>query len=50
MIIAAPQFLGQLRDEMSSELQQRVIQEINKNLAQESADVIRKYLPEVLPV
>lgn len=50
VIMAAPQFLGQLRDEMPSELQKVVLQEVNKNLAQESADDIRKYLPEVLPV
>jgi protein required for attachment to host cells len=50
VIMAAPQFLGQLREEMPPELQKLVIREVNKNLAQESADDIRRYLPEVLPV
>lgn len=50
VIMAAPQFLGQLREEMPPELQKIVLQEVNKSLAQGSADDIRKYLPEVLPV
>ncbi len=50
VIVAAPEFLGQLRDEMPPELEKAVLQEVSKNLVQESTDSIRKYLPEVLPV
>lgn len=49
-IMAAPHFLGQLRDEMPSSLQKVVVQEISKNLAQHSAEDIRSYLPDTLPV
>lgn len=50
VIIAAPQFLGHLREEMPPELEKVVLQEVSKNLVRESADDIRRYLPEVLPV
>lgn len=49
-IMAAPHFLGQLREEMPSSLQKVVVQEVSKNLAQQSIDDIRRYLPDSLPL
>ena len=49
-IIAAPHFLGQLRDEMSPSLHKAVVQEISKNMAQQPTEDIRKHLPDSLPL
>lgn len=45
VIMAAPQFLGQLREEMPPSLQKTVLHEIDKNLAQHPVEDIRKHLP-----
>lgn len=47
-IIAAPAFLGLLRERFSSALTAMVAQEINKNLVNLRAREIRGYLPERL--
>lgn len=50
VVIAGPQFLGQLRDKMPAELQKLVILDISKNLAQQPVEEIRRCLPDTLPV
>ena len=48
IIIAAPMFLGLIRDNLSNNTIKHVIKEINKNLAQFDAKEIRQHLPERL--
>ncbi|MFZ5557246.1 MAG: host attachment protein [Pseudomonadota bacterium] len=48
MIVAAPEFLGLLREKLSAPTRALVDTEIAKNLAQMSADEIRDHLPERL--
>lgn len=49
LIIAAPTFLGELRSHLSTETNDKVVFELNKNLTKSSADDISKYLPRTLP-
>lgn len=48
ILIAAPKFLGHLRQNLSTPTTALVTQEINKNLAQQDAAEIRQHLPERL--
>ncbi|MCW8900931.1 MAG: host attachment protein [Gammaproteobacteria bacterium] len=45
MLIAAPKFLGELRNHLSAETSEKVSFELDKNLAQHSVEDIRKHLP-----
>jgi protein required for attachment to host cells len=49
IIIAAPAFLGTLRDQLSEQTGKLVTLEIAKNLAQQTPEDIRSHLPEHLP-
>jgi protein required for attachment to host cells len=49
VIVAAPAFLGQLREQLSPEVTKLVTLEVDKNLSQHSAEDIRQHLPERLP-
>ncbi|MDH5472348.1 MAG: host attachment protein [Gammaproteobacteria bacterium] len=49
-IVAAPAFLGELRNQMSSQLNKLVCFDLNKNITLQSAEEIRKHLPKSLPV
>ena len=48
IIIAAPSFLGLLREHMTSETAKLVSLELDKNLTQHSAEDIRQHLPTKL--
>lgn len=50
IIVAAPHFLGLLRDEINGALRKTVLQELDKNLARQSAADILKHLPDTMPV
>ena len=47
-IIAAPAFLGLLRDGMTTPLRHLVAGEVSKNLASHGIDQIREHLPDFL--
>ena len=49
LIVAAPAFLGELRSHLSTETNDKVVFELNKNLTKSSAEEISKYLPRTLP-
>lgn len=49
IIIAAPKFLGQLRDSLSDNIHGIISSEISKNLVQQGADQIRKHISEPVP-
>ena len=49
-IVAAPAFLGELRHQLSSQLNKLICFDLNKNITLLSADEIRSYLPKSLPV
>lgn len=49
ILIAAPSFLGILRNQLSDELNQRVCFELDKNLTKLSVDDIREHLPKHFP-
>jgi len=49
LIVAAPSFLGELRSHLSSETNNKIVFELNKNLTKQSADEISKHLPTSLP-
>jgi protein required for attachment to host cells len=49
IIVAAPAFLGTLRNQLNEELKKRVTFELDKNLSQHSPEDIRQHLPEYLP-
>ncbi len=49
VLVAAPGFLGKLRDQMNKETQKLASFELAKNLAHLDAEDIRKHLPERLP-
>lgn len=49
ILVAAPAFLGILRNQLSSPTSRLVAYELDKNLTQLSSDDIRKHLPERLP-
>ena len=44
VLVAPPEFLGRLRDELGATLNKLVVEEINKNLVHDSSDVIRSYV------
>jgi len=48
VLVAAPKFLGHLRQNLSDRVVALVSQEIDKNLVQQSAEDIRRHLPERL--
>lgn len=49
VIVAAPTFLGLLREQLSASCRKQVAFELNKNLVQQSAEEIRSHLPKLLP-
>ena len=49
VLVAAPDFLGKLRDQMNTQTHKLVSFELAKNLAHLDAVEIRKHLPERLP-
>lgn len=49
MLVAAPGFLGNLRNQLSAQTQKLTCFELAKNLSQLSAKEIREHLPERLP-
>lgn len=49
VLVAAPAFLGKLREQMNKETQKLVSFELAKNLSHLDAVEIRKHLPERLP-
>jgi len=49
VLVAAPAFLGKLRDQMSKETQKLASFELAKNMSHLDAVEIRKHLPERLP-
>ncbi len=50
VIMAAPNFLGLLREKFSSSLKSLIIHEVNNNLVKASPTLIQKYLPRHLPL
>lgn len=48
LLVAAPAFLGELRNQLSTETRDCIVFELDKNLAQHSVDDIRHHLPEFL--
>ena len=48
VLVAAPKFLGHLRQNLSDRVVALVSQEIDKNLVQQSTEDIRRHLPERL--
>ncbi|CAN5331619.1 hypothetical protein BH24PSE2_BH24PSE2_20750 [soil metagenome] len=48
LLVAAPEFLGLLRDALDDDTRARVSFELDKNLAHEDAEEIRRRLPERL--
>jgi len=49
IIVAAPAFLGLLRENINADIKKIVTWELDKNLTNESKDTIREHLPKVLP-
>jgi len=49
VIVAAPSFLGLLRDQLNSACRKLVAFELNKNLVQQTPEEIRAHLPKLLP-
>ncbi len=49
IIVAAPSFLGLLREQLSSESIKSITLELDKNLTQKKPDEIRNHLPTYLP-
>ncbi len=50
LIISAPAFLGEIRNQLSDAVRKSICFELDKNLTLHSADDIRNHLPEHLPV
>lgn len=48
LVVAAPAFLGELRAQLSSETNEKIVFELDKNLTHHSIEDIRKHLPEFL--
>lgn len=46
LLVAAPAFLGELRTHLSNETSEKIVFELDKNIAHHSADDIRKHLSE----
>ncbi len=49
IIVAAPKFLGHLRNALDKNLQKVISLEVAKDLVPETPEAIRKHLPEYLP-
>jgi len=49
IIVAAPAFLGTLRNQLNDQTKKLVTLELDKNLSQHSPEDIRQHLPEFLP-
>ncbi len=49
IIIADPDFLGLLREQMPAATAKLITLEVDNNLSKEKADKIRQYLPPILP-
>jgi protein required for attachment to host cells len=49
VIVAAPTFLGLLREQLTNTCRKLVALELNKNLVQQTPDEIRSHLPKLLP-
>ncbi|MBI1422747.1 MAG: host attachment protein [Gammaproteobacteria bacterium] len=49
VIVAAPTFLGLLREQLSNTCRKLVAFELNKNLVQQPAEEIRSHLPKLIP-
>jgi len=49
VFVAAPAFLGLLREQLSASCRNLVAFELNKNLVQQAAEDIRSHLPKLLP-
>ncbi len=47
-ILAAPTFLGELRDKLDDSVKAKIVEEIPKDVVKQSAEEIRKKLPEYL--
>lgn len=48
ILVAAPEFLGELRNHLSKETSEKIIYELDKNLAQHDVEDIRKHLSTFL--
>jgi len=48
VIIAAPEFLGELRKHLSTETSEKIIYELDKNIAHHNEEDIRKHLSQFL--
>lgn len=48
LLVAEPAFLGELRAHLSSETNEKIVFELDKNLTHHSPEDIRKHLPEFL--
>lgn len=48
ILVADPAFLGELRSQLSNATNEKVVYELNKNLARHSPEDIRKHLPQYL--
>lgn len=46
IIVAAPAFLGELRNQLSKETSEKVVFELDKNLAHHAVEDIRNHLPK----
>lgn len=49
VIVAAPTFLGLLRDQLNNTCRKLVAFELNKHLVQQTPEEIRSHLPKLLP-
>ena len=49
-IVAAPAFLGVLRQQLSTQVNKLICFDLNKNITLQSAEEIRAHLPKSLPV
>jgi protein required for attachment to host cells len=49
VVVAAPAFLGLLREQLTPNVTKLITLELDKNLSQHSAEDIRQHLPEHLP-
>ena len=48
VIIAAPEFLGELRSHLSTETSEKIVYELDKNIAHHSEEDIRQHLSQFL--
>ena len=47
LIVAAPAFMGELRTHLSNETREKIVFELDKNIAHESVEDIRKHLSNI---